>query len=156
MKETELKLSKDQLSLAIQSDLGQEDGLPKVFNMTINALMLSERGNFFNNSRSYNNKGNGYRSVTKPGLGSSLELRIPRGRLGLFKPLIYGLMDEQENQIRELSYSLYGKGLTTRQISEVLEEIYGKRYSKSSVSKITTTFYESVVAWGNTDPIPLI
>lgn len=148
MQETELKLNKEQLSLAIQDHLGQEEGLHEVFNMTINALMHSERSNFLSRSTGQN-KGNGYRSVRKPGFGSSLELRIPRDRLGLFKPLIYGLIDEQEHKVRELSYSLYGKGLTTRQISEVLEDIYGKRYSKSSVSKITTTFYESVESWRN-------
>ena len=149
MQETELKLSNEQLSLAIQDHLTKENGLHEVFNMTINALMYVERRSFLNASKDTDNKGNGYRYVQKAGLGSALELRIPRDRLGVFKPVIYGLLKDQENRIRELSFSLYGKGLTTRQISEVLEDIYGTSYSKSAISEITTTFSHRIDAWQN-------
>lgn len=94
-----------------------------------------------------NNKGNGYRQIQKAGMGSQLQLKIPRDRLGVFQPVIMGVIQQQDQQLKQLSYSLYGKGLSTRQISEVLEDIYRTAYSKFSISAITQTYQELVKAW---------
>ena len=74
-------------------------------------------------------------------------LSIPRDRLSLFKPMIIGILNEQEEQIKELSFELYGKGLTTREISKVLEKIYGKSYSKSTISNISLSYYDYIKSW---------
>jgi putative transposase len=76
-----------------------------------------------------------------------LTLSIPRDRLGVFKPVLLGLLDQQEEQVQNLYFELYGKGLTTRQIEEVIEDIYGSSYSKSSISRITTDFGALVESW---------
>lgn len=146
---TELKLSKSQLQLVINDHLSEENGLHEVFEMFVNGLMYSEREAFLEKGELANNKGNGYRQVKKNGIGSKLSLQIPRDRLGVFRPVILGLLDQQEEQIKDLCFSLYGKGLTTRQIGTVLEDTYGKSYSKSTVSRITTEFYEFTQSWMN-------
>lgn len=144
--ETELKLSKSQLESVIKSQLLQEDGLNDVFTMFVNGLMYSERQAFLSEAEQ-GNKGNGYRQATRAGIGSKLQLKIPRDRLGVFQPVILGLLNEQEEQIKNLCFELYGKGLTTRQIESVVENIYGTTYSKSSISRITTDFSSLVDAW---------
>lgn len=144
--ETELKLSKSQLQSAIKSHLLEENSINDVFSMFVNGLMYSERQTFLNASEE-KNKGNGYRQATRSGIGSKLHLKIPRDRLGVFKPVILGLLNEQEEQVKELCFELYGKGLTTRQIENVVENIYGSSYSKSSISRITTDFSALVDAW---------
>jgi putative transposase len=63
--------------------------------------------------------------------------------------VILGLLNEQEEQIKDLCFELYGKGLTTRQIEEVVAKIYGSNYSKSSISRITTDFSYLVSSWLN-------
>lgn len=143
--ETELKLSKNQLQTVINDHLSKEKGLNDLFSMLINGLMLSERNAFL--SKEDGNKGNGYRQLSKSGIGSKLELSIPRDRLGVFKPVILGLLDEQEERVKALCFELYGKGLTTRQIEDVIENIYGSSYSKSSISRITTDFGALVESW---------
>lgn len=145
--ETELKLSKNQIQSIINTHIQEQDGLHELFNMMINGLMLSERQLFLNEESKEKNKGNGYRYTTKSGLGSKLQLKIPRDRLGVFQPVILGLLDEQEEQVKDLCFELYGKGLTTRQIEDVIEKIYGSSYSKSSISRITTDFSSFVEAW---------
>ncbi len=60
--------------------------------------------------------------------------------MGVFQPVILGLLNAQEEQVKDLCFELYGKGLTTRQIEGVIENIYGSSYSKSSISRITTDF----------------
>lgn len=144
--ETELKLSKNQLESVIKAQLLQENGLNDVFEMFVNGLMYSERQAFLSDS-GQGNKGNGYRQATRAGIGSKLQLKIPRDRLGVFQPVILGLLNEQEEQIKDLCFELYGKGLTTRQIESVVENIYGTTYSKSSISRITTDFSSLVDAW---------
>ena len=144
--ETELKLSNNQLQSVIKAHLLKENGLNDVFTMFVNGLMYSERQAFLTQSEQ-NNKGNGYRQATRAGIGSKLQLKIPRDRLGVFQPVILGLLNEQEEQIKNLCFELYGKGLTTRQIESVVENIYGTTYSKSSISRITTDFSSLVDAW---------
>ena len=147
--ETELKLSKSQLQNVINDHVQKENGLNDLFSLLVNGLMVSERRTFLSEDQTEGNKGNGYRSASRSGIGSKLQLQIPRDRMGVFKPVILGLLNEQEEQIKDLCFELYGKGLTTRQIEEVIAKIYGSNYSKSSISRITTDFSSLVSAWLN-------
>lgn len=149
LKETQIQFTKKQLQSIINLELEKENGLNDLFSMMVNGLMLSERKVFLEHKEAPGNKGNGYRHATRSGIGSKLSLSIPRDRLGVFKPVLLGLLDEKEEQVKNLCFELYGKGLTTRQIEEVIENIYGSSYSKSSVSRITTDFSAMVDAWLN-------
>ena len=151
MQETHLKLDKEQLQTVINEHISSEGGLSQIYEMLINGLMLSERSAFLSDQDKPKNKGNGYRKVKRSGIGSRLELSIPRDRLGVFKPVILGLIDQQEERIRQLCFSLYGKGLTTRQIESITEDLYGNAFSKSQVSRITTDFSALVDSWINRD-----
>lgn len=144
-----MKLSKTQLEEVIKGHILEKDGLSEVFSMMINGLMYSERELFLSSPEGVGNKGNGYRQIKRSGIGSQLELSIPRDRLGVFKPVVIGLLNEQEERIKELCFELYGKGLTTRQIEDVVEKIYGSHFSKSSISRITTDFSSLVESWIN-------
>lgn len=146
-RETELKLNNKQLQTAINDHIGRSAGLQELFSMMINGLMLSERQSFLTEHKIAGNKGNGYRKAIKSGIGSKLELQIPRDRLGVFQPVILGLLNEQEEKVKDLCFELYGKGLTTRQIEDVVSKLYGSSYSKSSISRITTDFSALVNAW---------
>ena len=146
--ETKLKITKNQLQSIVNSHIQETNGLNELFNMVVNGLMLSERSTFLDTeTNNSSNKGNGYRYASKSGIGSKLSLKIPRDRLGVFQPVILGLLNEQEEQVKDLCFELYGKGLTTRQIEDVINKIYGSSYSKSSVSRITTDFSSLVDAW---------
>jgi transposase-like protein len=147
LKETEIQFTKKQLQSIINLELEKENGLNDLFAMMVNGLMVSERKLFLDNKAAPNNKGNGYRQATRSGIGSKLTLSVPRDRLGVFKPVLLGILDEQEEQIKSLCFELYGKGLTTRQIGEVVENIYGSSYGKSSISRITTDFGLLVESW---------
>lgn len=147
--ETGLKLSRAQLETIIEEEISKEKGLNDLFKMMLNGLMKVERQSFLSEDSTPGNKGNGYRQIYRSGIGSRLELKVPRDRLGIFKPIILGVLDQQEDQVKDLCFELYGKGLTTRQIEKVIENIYGSRYSRSSVSRITTDFKAYVDAWLN-------
>ncbi len=113
--------------------------------MTLNSLMHCERKNYLENCEL--NKGNGYRKAFAIRMGKQIELRIPRGRLGMFQPMVLPLIRDQKQQLEDLSFKFYGNGLTTSQTGSLMGKIYGKYYSKSAISNITATFYEQMQQW---------
>jgi putative transposase len=143
-----MQLSKVQIQEVLTNMVSQEGGLNELLGLTLNALMLGERTAYLGTNAS-KNKGNGYRLGTAFGLGQQIELRIPRDRLGVFKPVALALIREQEAYLREVCFELYSKGLTTAQTGEVIEKIYGHHYSSSTVSLINKQFYEQMECWRN-------
>jgi transposase-like protein len=104
-----------------------------------------ENGN--GNANKLKNKANGYRFGRVFGQGRELSLHIPRDRLGLFKPVITAIYEAQMESLTELSFDLYGSGLTTNQIGEILGKFYGRSLSDSSISRITVEFREEMKLW---------
>jgi transposase-like protein len=146
--EPQLDLNKNQVLKLIETYLLKNDP-NELFQHMLNTLMQSERSAFLEENPNPNNKGNGYRPVKKLGMHSKLKLLIPRDRLNLFKPLIIGILNDQDEKMRELTYQLYGKGLTTRQIGNVLDHVYGQHYSKSTISRINEKFHHNIEKWLN-------
>ncbi|HDQ16111.1 MAG TPA: IS256 family transposase, partial [Bacteroidetes bacterium] len=146
MKET-MNLTKKQTESLLHKFLEKENGLNEVLEMVLNAMMYSERSEYLKTAD--DNKANGYRLGKVFGHGSQLELRIPRDRQSDFKPVMLALFRNQESYLKEVSFDLYSKGLTTRDICDVMETIYGKHYSKSTISNISQSFYEQMEAWRN-------
>lgn len=142
-----MNLTKKQTEEVLSNFLSQKNGISSVLEMVLNAMMCSERAAYLADNPG--NKGNGYRPLSAFGHGHQLELRIPRDRLSQFTPTLLALFREQESYLREVSFKLYAKGLTTRDISDVMETIYGGSYSKSKISDISKSFYEQMEAWRN-------
>jgi len=142
-----MDLTKKQTESVLSKFASEKNGLHNVLEMVMNSLMLSERE--IHLSEAENNKGNGYRNASVFGHGHQLELRIPRDRLSQFSPTILALFREQESYLKEVSFKLYAKGLTTRDVSDVMETIYGGSYSKSKISDISQSFYQQMEAWRN-------
>jgi len=142
-----MNLTKKQTEEVLSNFLEQENGLNEVLQMMLNAMMYSERKEHLLDSSW--NKANGYRQGNVFGYGKQIELRIPRDRQSSFTPTILALFRDQESYLKEVSFQMYSKGLTTRDISEVMETIYGSHYSKSKISNINQSFYEQMEAWRN-------
>lgn len=146
--EPQLDLNKNQVLKLMETYLSKNDP-NELFEFMLNTLMKSERSAFLEENQYQGNKGSGHRSVKRLGMGNKLKLLIPRDRLSIFKPLIIGILNNQEEKLRELAYQLYGKGLTTREIGPILEEVYGQNYSKSSISRINEKLHENIQKWLN-------
>jgi len=95
-----IELSKVQLQESLNNLLLKENGLTTVLEMTLNSLMYAEREQYLKESPS--NKGNGYRKAFAVGMGKQIELRIPRDRLGMFRPMVLALIRDQKQQLEDL------------------------------------------------------
>ncbi len=98
-------------------------------------------------NHTYNDVSNGYRFRKTFGRGKLLELQVPRSRYGAFYPVILALLKDQEEEIRQLAFHLYGAGLTTAQVGEIFESFYGKHYSTTQISRLFDYSRKEVQAW---------
>lgn len=143
-----MNITKKQTEELLSKFLDKENGLNEVLEMMLNAMMYSERQEYLK-SATEENKANGFRLAKVFGYGTQIELRVPRDRQSDFMPTVLALFRDQEDYLKEVSFKLYSKGLTTRDISDVMETIYGSKYSKSTVSNISQSFYEQMETWRN-------
>ena len=77
---------------------------------------------------------NGFRPRKWCSQGLCFELRIPRTRSGAFRPMILGILKNEEDERAALFHELYVRGLTCHDIGEICEKIYGKTYSNSKLA----------------------
>jgi len=146
-----IDLSEDQLQDSINELLNKDQGLNQLLEMMLNGLMKLERSEFLSQHQDPDNKANGYRPGRAGGYGRELALRIPRDRLGKFKPVLWGLLRDQDEQVRRLCFELYSKGLTTRQVGQITERVYGQHYSSSAVSSFNQELASQLRQWRQRD-----
>ena len=99
-----------------------------------------------------NNTGNSRNGSTPKTVKTSageLTLSIPRDREGEFEPQLIKPHQRRFTGFDELVLSLYGKGMTVRDIQTHLEETYDSEVSKDLISTITDAILDDVKAWRN-------
>jgi transposase-like protein len=127
----------------------REEGIPSILKTVFETILKLERSNFLKEQNRPKNKGNGFYSRLARGITNFFKLKVPRDRLGLFKPVFLDTIKEQDDQLHELAFKLYTKGLTTRDISQIFKDVYDKKLSASTISNITKSFEEERIAWQN-------
>jgi len=111
-------------------------------------ILKAERSEFLNNCPE-NNKANGFYTRMVRAINKYFKLSVPRDRMGIFKPIFLELIKEQESQMFELASKLYTKGLSTRDIEDIMGDVFGKKMSASQVSLISKSFQDEKEAWLN-------
>jgi transposase-like protein len=124
-----------------------ENGTNLLMQMTLNAFMKSERQ--LHQQENPDTYANGYRDRKARGFGKEMVLKVPRTRDGGFYPVLLNVLRDEDEEHRKLIFSLYKKGLTTEQVSDVYQEIYGKDYSKQQISYLMKDSREEVSVWLN-------
>lgn len=126
-------------------ELANEGGTHLLLNLTLNAFMKAERS--LHQQENPSEYGNGYRYCKAAGQGKELVLKVPRTRSGLFYPSLLAIIRNEDEERRNLVFSLYSKGLTTEQVSSVFEDVYGKDYSKQQISYLMKESKSNVHRW---------
>lgn len=93
------------------------------------------------------NRRNGHSKKTARGEMGELTLDAPRDRDGTFEPQLIPKHQRRLAGFDEKIFALYAKGMTTRDIQEVVKELYGVDVSPTLVSQITTDLDAEVTAW---------
>jgi putative transposase len=95
------------------------------------------------------NSRNGRTKKTVRTGNGELEIEIPRDRKSEFQPI---LIEKRQTRLKELDaqvLSLYGRGMTVRDIQEHVSELYGTEISPDLISTITDAVLSEVTEWRN-------
>lgn len=93
------------------------------------------------------NRRNGSSPKTIQGESGQLPIAIPRDREGTFEPQLLGKYQRRLPGFDEKILALYAKGMTTRDIQDLVKELYGVEISPTLVSEITEDLDSEVKAW---------
>lgn len=140
-----MNFTQEQISELLLNIANSENGTNLLMQMTLNAFMKSERQ--LHQQENPDVYANGYRMRKARGFGKEMVLKVPRTRDGGFYPVLLNVLRDEDEEHRKLIFSLYRRGLTTEQVSDVYEEIYGKDYSKQQISYLMKDSREEVSVW---------
>lgn len=93
-----------------------------------------------------NRRNGSYEKKVLSNLGES-EIAIPRDRDGEFEPLLVPPGTKDVSGLEEKILSMYGKGMSDRDISDTVNEIYGFTMSHDTISRIVDRVQPRLVEW---------
>lgn len=128
-----------------------QEALKDLLGGTIREMMeaeMSEHLGYESHERSTNtNARNGRKSKMVRTSFGEMEVEVPQDRDSTFAPKIVKKRQKDITEIDQKIISMYGRGLTTRQISDQIEEIYGFDVSESFVSRVTDKIVQDIEDW---------
>ncbi len=76
-----------------------------------------------------------------------IEIQVPRDRNGMFHQHTLPDYKQHSNVLESMIIKLYSKGVTTREIADLIEKMYGSHYSLAQVSNISKQMIPKVDAY---------
>lgn len=114
---------------------------------TIDSLMEMERGEYLEQAKA-KDKGNGFYGRAFNSLSKNcLKINVPRTRTGEFSPDTLELVKISQEQVNDLCLSLYKKGMTSRDVSELIKEMFGEGVSATKITNLAKVFRQFREAW---------
>jgi transposase-like protein len=93
------------------------------------------------------NRRNGTSAKTVQGDSGRLRITTPRDRDGSFEPLLIPKHERRLAGFDEKILAMYAKGMSTRDIQELVKTLYDVELSPTLISSVTDVVDEEVTAW---------
>lgn len=97
--------------------------------------------------RQRRNRRNGTSPKSVQGALGPIALDVPRDREGTFEPQLVPKHQRRLSGFDEKILALYAKGMTTRDIQQIIKDLYGVDVSPTLVSEITASLDTEVKLW---------
>jgi transposase-like protein len=143
---------------SIDDFYGKDGIFARLFSKTIEEMLEAELSaelgyeRYEAEGRNSGNSRNGHYTRKMRTSGGDAEIRVPRDRNGEFQS---GLLKKNSNEIEQKVTAMYAKGMSTRDIQDILTELYGIDVSPDTISAITDKVWPLVEAWQNRPLAPL-
>lgn len=128
-----------------------QDALKDLLAGTIQGMLEAEMNNHLGYEKYERSEVPNYRNGSKPKTVRSkygeFEIDVPQDRQSTFEPAIVPKRKKDISGIEEQVIAMYAKGMTTTQISEMIENIYGFEMSGGMVSDITDKLLPKIGEW---------
>ena len=142
-----------------QDEVVGKDGLIKqltgrILQCALEAEMTEHLG-YEKNSNSGDNSGNsrnGHGEKTLLLENQSATISVPCDRAGTFEPIIVPKHEKRVPLFNEQIISMYGRGMTDREIRGHLQEIYDVEVSPDLISRVTNAVLDEVREWQGRPP----
>jgi transposase-like protein len=137
---------------SIDDFYGKDGIFARLFSTTIEEMLeaelTSELGyeRYEAEGRNSGNSRNGHYRRKMRTSGGDAEIKVPRDRNGEFQS---ALLKKNSNEIEQKITAMYAKGMSTRDIQDMLQELYGIDVSPDTISAITDKVWPLVEAWQN-------
>lgn len=120
-----------------------------IFESMLNGEMEHHLGYASNDhsEKATTNRRNGHGKKTLKTSMGDIEIKTPRDRDASFEPEIIPKRTTDVSSIESKVLSMYAKGLSQRDIADIIEDIYGFRISHQQVSIITDSVLEELASW---------
>ena len=130
-----------------------QDALKDLLGGTIKEMMNAEMDNHLGYEKSERSDNNDYRNGYKRkqinSRYGSMEIEVPQDRKSTFEPQVVKKRQKNISDIDQKIVTMYAKGMTTRQISEIMEDIYGFEASEGFISDVTDKILPQIEDWQN-------
>ena len=142
-----------ELATAIASGVNLEEFFRQSLESAINLLIENELTAFLDYEKwspeGYNsgNSRNGYYGHTFKTEYGDLHLKVARDRLGEFAQKTLPAYKQSSAYLEQCIIHLYQKGITTREIADLIEKMYGQHYSAATVSNLAKLMDKDVKAF---------
>lgn len=133
-----------------------QDALKDLLGGTIKEMMEAEMDNHLGYEKSqrvdrseYPDYRNGTKRKQVNSSYGSITIDVPQDRDSTFQPQVVKKRQKDISNIDQKIISMYAKGMTTRQISEILMDIYGFEASEGFISDVTDKLLPQIEEWQN-------
>lgn len=143
---------------SIDDFYGKDGIFSRLFSKTIEEMLEAELTTelgyerYEAEGRNSGNSRNGYYTRKMRTSGGDAEIKVPRDRNGEFQS---ALLQKNSNEIEQKITAMYAKGMSTRDIQELLTELYGIDVSPETISAITDKVWPLVESWQNRPLAPV-
>lgn len=130
-----------------------EDGLKAIFGPIFESMLKGEMTahlGYDSNDHAPKDTTNRRNGSTKKTLKSSMgeiPIQSPRDRDGSFNSKLIPKRQTDISSIEQKVLTMYGKGISQRDISDIINEIYGFQLSAQQISIITDSVIEEMTKW---------
>lgn len=135
----------------IESAEDIQNALKDLLSGTIQDMLEAEMNEHLGYDKYERSEENNYRNGSKPKTVRSnygeFEIDVPQDRNSSFEPVIVPKRKKDISGIEDKIIAMYAKGMTTTQISEMIEELYGFEISEGMVSDITDKLLPKIEEW---------
>lgn len=146
---------------SVDDFFGREGIFARLFADTLEHLLeaeLTEQLGYEKYAVEGRNSGNSRNGKRKRKLRTSngdTTIQVPRDRNGEYQPKLLERYATNTNELEEKIIGMYARGMSTRDIQDMLEEMYGVEVTAATVSTITDKVWPLVEAWQNRPLAPL-
>jgi putative transposase len=137
----------------IDDFFGREGIFARLFASTLEQMMeaeLTAQLGYAPHAASGRNSGNsrnGKRTRSIRTSAGDTTIQVPRDRNSEFQPALLDKYQTSTNELEDKIIALYAKGVSTRDIQQMLGELYGVDISAATVSAVTDKVWSMVEAW---------